>query len=250
MDSEMLPIRYKRWEEVPEGLISKTALQNKGLKPGPIVRGTIYMKRRNLWIDLFDEKEAIPRKPASPQQLAALEKARGAQEASRTCHGCGQVYTINLNGCVCEYCEMEMWLDDVSVKAKERFSFWMERKDKYAVLDVETTGLDDNAEIVEIALVDLDETVLFHSLVRPELAIPAEATDIHGITDEMVENAPPRHEVWTEIRRLFASRTALVFNAGFDTRLMYKACRRNSLPDGFLDSASWSTAKINMSTKQ
>jgi DNA polymerase III subunit epsilon len=154
----------------------------------------------------------------------------------RTCHGCGQVYTFNLNGCVCEYCVMEIWLDDVSVKAYERFCFWMERKDKYVVLDVETTGLDDNAEIVEIALVDLDETVLFHSLVRPERAIPAEATDIHGISDEMVVNAPPWHEVWTEIRHFFASRTALIFNEGFDTRMVYIVCRRSSLPVGLLDS--------------
>jgi DNA polymerase-3 subunit epsilon len=65
-----------------------------------------------------------------------------------------------------------------------------QRKSEYIILDVKTTGLDGDSEIVEIAIIDLDENPLFETLIKPVSLIPEEATAIHGITNEMVENAP------------------------------------------------------------
>lgn len=58
------------------------------------------------------------------------------------------------------------------------------------ILDTETTGLDYDDKIVEIAVIDLDGNVLINTLVDPNKAIPKEATEIHGIANKMVENAP------------------------------------------------------------
>ena len=59
-----------------------------------------------------------------------------------------------------------------------------------AILDTETTGLYDDAEIVEISIIDENGGVLLDTLVKPLKPIPAEATAIHGITNEMVATAP------------------------------------------------------------
>ncbi|MFJ2900325.1 exonuclease domain-containing protein [Streptomyces sp. NPDC087218] len=62
--------------------------------------------------------------------------------------------------------------------------------DAYAILDTETTGLDYDSRIVEIAVTTAAGTVLLDTLVNPGAPIPAEAAAIHGITDVMVADAP------------------------------------------------------------
>jgi DNA polymerase-3 subunit epsilon len=63
------------------------------------------------------------------------------------------------------------------------------------VLDTETTGADVTLDrVVQIALVRLQSDGFrreFESLVNPGVPIPVEAQRVHGITDSMVEFAPP-----------------------------------------------------------
>lgn len=55
----------------------------------------------------------------------------------------------------------------------------------------ETTGLDDEAEIVEIALVDHAGQVVFESYCKPSKAkTDPKAFEVHGIGDEALANAP------------------------------------------------------------
>ncbi|MCW3664158.1 3'-5' exonuclease, partial [Burkholderia cenocepacia] len=59
----------------------------------------------------------------------------------------------------------------------------------FILLDTETTGLDESAEIVEIAVIDDAGNVLLNTLVKPKHPIPNSATAIHGITNAMVATA-------------------------------------------------------------
>ena len=70
--------------------------------------------------------------------------------------------------------------------------------DEYVVFDLETTGLSPWAgdEIIEIGAVkvfgdEIDEENMFHTLVNPRRLIAPEASRVNGITNEMVESAPP-----------------------------------------------------------
>jgi DNA polymerase-3 subunit epsilon len=57
--------------------------------------------------------------------------------------------------------------------------------------DTETTGIrPEKDRIVEIAAFDPVLNRQFTQLVQPGLSIPDEAISIHGITNEMVANAP------------------------------------------------------------
>ena len=87
-------------------------------------------------------------------------------------------------------------------------------------LDTETTGIDSSSEIIEICIIDEDGSSVFESLVKPAGMIPFDVIQIHGITDEMVQNAPRWMEVWPEAEKILSGRQIGVYNSDFDLRLM------------------------------
>jgi DNA polymerase III subunit epsilon len=74
-----------------------------------------------------------------------------------------------------------------------------------AIIDVETTGINLSIDrIVEIAIVristDGTKTVK-RKLLNPEMPISKTSSDIHGITNEMLQNAPTFKQVANEIKQ-------------------------------------------------
>lgn len=55
---------------------------------------------------------------------------------------------------------------------------WLD--DNRLFIDTETTGLGDDAEIVEICIIDSHGFILLNTLVKPTKPIPDEAIAIHG----------------------------------------------------------------------
>lgn len=96
-------------------------------------------------------------------------------------------------------------------------------------LDTETTGLDPTAQIVEVALLEHDGTVLLETLVRPTRRIPQDAIWVHGITDEMVAGAPAWPEVWAELASRLQGRALGIYNVDFDLRLMRQSHKTHGL---------------------
>lgn len=74
-----------------------------------------------------------------------------------------------------------------------------------AVIDIEATGMNLGADrIVEIAIVRLNPNQsrqVKRKLVNPQIPIPHAVTQIHGITDEIVKDAPPFKQIANEIRQ-------------------------------------------------
>ena len=74
-----------------------------------------------------------------------------------------------------------------------------------AFIDLETTGVNlSNDRIVELAIVKImpDGTrIAKRRLVNPQMLIPAATTEIHGITDDMVKDAPTFKQMSNEIRQ-------------------------------------------------
>jgi DNA polymerase III epsilon subunit-like protein len=105
---------------------------------------------------------------------------------------------------------------------------WLETQPVY--LDTETTGLNDQAEIVEISILDHAGEVLLDTLVRPRRTIPLDAVRIHGIRNEMVATAPTWLQVWPQVEAILNGRTVGIFNADFDLRMFRQTHRINGLP--------------------
>jgi DNA polymerase-3 subunit epsilon len=96
-------------------------------------------------------------------------------------------------------------------------------------LDTETTGLDPRSEIVEIAVLDHDGSVLVDTLIKPTGAIPAEATRVHGITNAIVSGAPAWKEAWPQVVAALRDRVVGIYNMDYDRRLMRQTHRQNGM---------------------
>lgn len=90
----------------------------------------------------------------------------------------------------------------------------------FAIIDVETTGLSaKNEKITEIAILLHDGkhiTEEFQSLVNPEKKIPYRITQITGIDNQMVAQAPKFYEIAKKIIELTEGRTIVGHNVTFD----------------------------------
>jgi DNA polymerase-3 subunit epsilon len=95
---------------------------------------------------------------------------------------------------------------------------------KAVVIDFETTGTS-NAEIIQIGIVDSSGTVLMDQLIKPRRPIPRAATAVHGITNEMVRDAPPFEDVALLFSAMIARRVAVAYNAEFEKQMIQGVCR-------------------------
>lgn len=111
--------------------------------------------------------------------------------------------------------------------------------------DTETTGVRAEKDfIIELAAYDpvLDRT--FEQLINPGSPIPAEATAIHHITNEMVAQAPSFAEVSDAFVEFCEGEVILIAhnNDGFDYHFMkteFGRCGRQMPNWKFLDSLKW-----------
>lgn len=103
--------------------------------------------------------------------------------------------------------------------------------DGFVVLDTETTGLDRDRrdEACQIAIVDHTGAVLLDTLVRPTLPIDPGAAAVHGITDEMVKDAPPFLEVWPLVQAALQDRTLTIYNWQYDVGILHNMLMRAGL---------------------
>ncbi|EKO3430534.1 3'-5' exonuclease [Vibrio fluvialis] len=96
------------------------------------------------------------------------------------------------------------------------------------IIDTETTGLDDSAQIIELTAVCAQSgTVLFSSLLRPTGWIPEEATAIHGITNADVSKAPRFVDIIEPLFGAIAFRDAIMYNSDFDSRMFIQSYERS-----------------------
>jgi DNA polymerase-3 subunit epsilon len=101
---------------------------------------------------------------------------------------------------------------------------------KPVFLDTETTGLTPQSEIVEISIIDLDGALLFDTLVHPTKSIPWDAVLVHGITDELVCDAPTWPQVWPSVEAILRNRYVGIYNAEFDLRMMRQSHSLYGMP--------------------
>jgi DNA polymerase-3 subunit epsilon len=74
-----------------------------------------------------------------------------------------------------------------------------------AFIDLETTGVNLSSDrIIEIAIIKIlpdNSRVVKRRLINPEMNIPESSTNIHGITNDMVKDAPTFRQVGNEIKQ-------------------------------------------------
>lgn len=97
--------------------------------------------------------------------------------------------------------------------------------DNLVIFDLETTGLESDCRIVQIAMVRGDK--IFQSLVNPEMPIPPESTEIHRITDDMVVSAPKFGDIAEDVLAFIQDSVLSGFNIRkFDVPVMRRELQR------------------------
>lgn len=104
------------------------------------------------------------------------------------------------------------------------------KKKIYAVVDIETTGGRANRDkITEIGIVRHDgEKIIdtYETLVNPETGIPFNITQITGITDEMVADAPKFYEIAKKVVEMTEGAIFVAHNVRFDYSFIQHEFRR------------------------
>ncbi len=106
----------------------------------------------------------------------------------------------------------------------------------FSVIDVETTGLSAKTgdRILEIGIVRLTDDgepiETLNTLINPEIKV--RATHVHGITDEMVRDAPRFRDIMLHLCSLLNGTVIAAHNASFDLGFLREEFRRSgtSLP--------------------
>jgi DNA polymerase-3 subunit epsilon len=94
-----------------------------------------------------------------------------------------------------------------------------------AIIDLETTGINLGTDrIVEIAIVKImpdGKKLVKRKLINPEMPIPPGSTEIHGISNEMVKDAPTFKQVANELKQFLDNSDLAGYNSNrFDIPLL------------------------------
>jgi len=107
----------------------------------------------------------------------------------------------------------------------------------YVVVDTETTGLQlsHGDRVVSISAIRIQRgriqnSDIFNTLVNPGRPIPPESTEIHGIDDRMVADAPAMSEVYPQFVEYLGNSILVAHNAAFDKQCLDMAAAETGLP--------------------
>lgn len=209
------------------GLLTKKQLGEAGYQTGktlPAPAGAIWWSKEARWLWLYDPAQATKKRPVSEAQKAALDKAKAAAKAAWRCVECGDWLRRPGKDSLCDTC-FDKW------SSAKTAAGWLAKPD-VVILDTETTGLH-SAEIVEISIIRADGEVLLNTRIRPErperLLKPdsetdLRAVDVHGITPEMLVDAPLFAEVYPMIVEAVRGKHVLIYNSAYDVGILRQQC--------------------------
>ncbi|WP_216329569.1 exonuclease domain-containing protein [Deinococcus aestuarii] len=144
--------------------------------------------------------QAVPRKAATPDKLAALEKAQEVRKNNET-----RRLAALLEEERREEAERQAWLEEQAEEGRAALREIVARGN-WLSLDTEMTRIDEDAEVIEVALVSPIGEVLFESLARPFGPVSEEVRAVHGMTDEELSTAPTWPEVYARLVPLLHGR--------------------------------------------
>lgn len=104
-------------------------------------------------------------------------------------------------------------------------SFNPDRLPSFVVIDTETNGIKiQGGRILELSAIryeDFQPVAAWTSLVNPQKAIPADATAVNGITDDMVASAPTLAQISASFIDFIGTSPLVGYNLPFDLKFLY-----------------------------
>lgn len=101
-----------------------------------------------------------------------------------------------------------------------------DRIGNFVVIDTETTGLscikENMVEVAAVRFEDWTPVEKFHTMINPGKPIPQDAIDVHGITDDMVADAPTFKQVIDSLDSFVGKSNLVGHNLPFDLKFLYR----------------------------
>jgi len=115
-------------------------------------------------------------------------------------------------------------IEDMKYKTVTKKSSLKNLKD-FVAFDTETTGLSTKGnDIIQLSAIkykDFKPVEKFDTYIKPRKPIPYSATEINGITDEMVEFAPEFWQIINSFNEFIGDLPLVAHNAPFDVKHLY-----------------------------
>ncbi len=146
---------------------------------------------------------------AFPDAMKAADKINGDEEKIKVLYGIEAYFMDDL-------------VESVSGEQDTPFD------GTFVCFDIETTGLsaarDKITEIGAVKVVNCEIAETFSTFANPEMPIPSKITQLTGITDNMVKDAPSQSEAVSAFLDFAGDNVLVAHNAPFDTSFIRRAC--------------------------
>lgn len=93
-------------------------------------------------------------------------------------------------------------------------------KEKYVILDTETTGFSEDDRIIEIGITDVNGNVLLDTLVYTDVEINPSASAVNGIYNDDLIGKPTIPDLSDKIESILEDKIVLIYNEDFDVRML------------------------------
>lgn len=233
------------WGKWPEHLLTKKQMGDAGFQTGkklPPPAGLCWRdKSPDGVMYLYDQAQAIPKKPLTDEARANLKTAGQKSRQGWYCTRCNQptgyvnsrgyFHAVYLNPPgLCMHCQ-----------DREGAAEWARGllAGEFVILDTETTDLSAGyGEIVQIAVINHAGETLLDTYVNPynpdrlmerRGESGRSASDINGITPDMLLGAPVWPFVYARLLEVVAGRKVVIYNAGFDEAMIAGDCQRHGI---------------------
>lgn len=109
--------------------------------------------------------------------------------------------------------------------AKQKDTYLHEIPEKTIFFDTETTGFDADKgdKVVEIGCIEVVDNKYgdtYHTYLNPERDIPDDAVNVHGITEDQVQDERKFYQIAEEFIQFISGSTVVAHNASFDVKFI------------------------------
>ena len=213
--------------------------------PAPEKRVELHLHTRFSALDALTDPDAAVKRAAFWGMPALAVTDHGVAQAFPDMWKAGKKYGVKII-----YGMEAYYYDDMdgnsAVMGKSRLPLDTE----FVAFDIETTGLnardDRMTEIGAVIFSGGEIRKTFNTFVNPGIPIPANISELTGIRDSDVADAPGEKEAMEAFLRFAGSRPLIAHNAHFDVGFMRSAARRQGLRFSpvFLDTLALSQALL------
>lgn len=125
-------------------------------------------------------------------------------------------------------------------------SFGLLRNRPFVVLSTVSNGIDVEAEVIDIAIVNSGGEVLFNALVKPQQLLQDGVSYPHRIQNQQLMQALPWTQLHAQIDAVLQHKYCVMWHCGFHLRMLLQTLSRYGLPDDPLfDTAGYFCAMLD-----